>query len=205
MTNPSAPGLRPEAMAIDRLEAIRLLASPLRNDMVVTMLGAGSCSVTQLASWLNRPPSSLYFHMEKLEQAGLVRQVAVRRKERHEEALYATVATSLRIPQEPATDADRELRARVASVGLTRLAERIQDALSAGWAPLADGEPSVGSTRSAAWLDETELARFRELSQQLRELVATAGPPAPDKTPIHLALAYITHDVEGRQDDAAPV
>lgn len=203
MTDTSAtPGIRPEAASIDRLDAIRLLSSPLRNDMLVTMLGAGPCSVTQLASWLGRPPSSLYFHIEKLEQAGLIRQVAVRRKERHEEALYATVAANLTVARDDATAPVRQLRARVAGVGLACLAERVEEALAAGWTCLADGQPAVGSVRSAAWFDDDELARFRELSRQLLELAAGAGSPAADKTPIHMALAYVTRPGDAQDADA---
>lgn len=195
MSQPSA-AMNIRASDIERLEAIRLLVSPLRNDMIVAMLGAGPCSVTDLATWLERPPSSLYFHMEKLEAAGLVEQVGVRRKERHKEALYAPVAANLRVPQDDATEDGRKLRARVAATGLGRMAQRVEQALAAGWSPLADGAPSVGSLRSAAWLDEAGLARFRELTDALMQLVNEAGEPDAGKTPINLALAFVTHQAD---------
>jgi DNA-binding transcriptional ArsR family regulator len=85
--------------AIHRLdrEQLRLLADPLRQ-RILGLLCDEELSTAQLAGKLTRPPSNLYYHMDRLRDAGLIRVVRRRRARGAVEKFYRAVAHSFTAP-----------------------------------------------------------------------------------------------------------
>jgi DNA-binding transcriptional ArsR family regulator len=63
---------RSSAHVIDRHDAIRLLASPLRQAILDAVSADGPLSVAELSGVIHRPPDRLYYHIKRLLAAGLL-------------------------------------------------------------------------------------------------------------------------------------
>lgn len=63
---------RSAAHVIERPDAIRLLASPLRQAILDAVSADGPLSVAELSAVLRRPPDRLYYHVKRLRAAGLL-------------------------------------------------------------------------------------------------------------------------------------
>lgn len=88
---------RRDTHCIESPEELRAIASPPRQRLVAALEALGVCSVRELASHLGRSPQSLYFHLERLLECGLVQEAGVRPVGRRHETLYRLVARRLRI------------------------------------------------------------------------------------------------------------
>jgi DNA-binding transcriptional ArsR family regulator len=65
-----------EHLEIDNLETLRVLADPLRLEIIQSLMTPST--VKNLAQSLNLAPTKLYYHMNLLEQHGIVRVVSTR-------------------------------------------------------------------------------------------------------------------------------
>jgi DNA-binding transcriptional ArsR family regulator len=81
---------------LDR-DQLRLLADPLRQE-ILGLLCRGELSTAQLTDRLIRPPSNLYYHVNRLRKAGLIRVVRSRRVRGAVEVFYRAVAESFTAP-----------------------------------------------------------------------------------------------------------
>ncbi len=104
-------------------EQLRAIASPARQRIVAAFEALGTASVRDLAEHLDRSPESLYFHLRKLVDRGLVEDVGERQAGRRMERLYRLVAPRLRIAGDLTRPAYREALADTCR-SITRSTER---------------------------------------------------------------------------------
>ena len=103
-----------------QLAAIR---SPVRQEIVDMLAATGIRTVAEIASMLGRSTHSLYHHIRVLERVGLMLNMGIERRNRRDEALYATPGRRLRIHRDPGSPTfRRNMRGLVA--GMLRLTER---------------------------------------------------------------------------------
>ena len=76
---------------------IRILASALRGEILDTLMVSGPLSVSDLAHELARPADSLYYHIHKMLDAGILKKRSVRKTIRRDEILYHVAASRVRI------------------------------------------------------------------------------------------------------------
>jgi DNA-binding transcriptional ArsR family regulator len=76
---------------------LECLASAPRAEILDWLCSSGPQSVSDLASALNRKPSSLYHHIELMMQVGLVEEAGTRTVYRRTEKLYATPSRRMRL------------------------------------------------------------------------------------------------------------
>ena len=82
---------------IDNEKQLREIATPVRNEIRLAMEMLGRCSIAELAEHMRRSAESLYYHIRKLENAGLVVQVDTRIANGREEAVYSLCAPRMRV------------------------------------------------------------------------------------------------------------
>jgi hypothetical protein len=103
-----------------QLAAIR---SPVRQEIVDVLAATGVRTVAEIASMLGRSPHSLYHHVRLLERVGLLLNMGLERRNRRDEALYATPGRRLRLHHDLVSPKFlRNMRGLVA--GMLRLTER---------------------------------------------------------------------------------
>lgn len=99
----SKTGRRPTASKdsetywILREEQLECLNSAVRIDIIDHLVGRGPMSIKQLAASLGRQPSSIYYHIDMLQQVGLVVEAGTQVSNRRTEVLYQTPAPRVRL------------------------------------------------------------------------------------------------------------
>ena len=105
---------------VDQMEA---LASPVRHQIHLAMEMLGACTVNELAQRMGRVPETLYYHVRRLEQVGILEQVGCRAGSWRDEAIYELKGKRLRV--DPSQSSPRFLRAMAKGCGsLLRFAQR---------------------------------------------------------------------------------
>jgi DNA-binding transcriptional ArsR family regulator len=170
-----------------RAAVLEALASPVRQELV-SHLGDGPATVTEIAQRLGRTRQSLYYHVLALERAGLVRKFGTRGEGRAAERLYA-------VADGPAPMRGRSLDAREraavarATAAMLRLTQREVVAATQRTAARAGGRrTAVVAVRAKARLDARTLARVRRLLDQLVGIFRAAKGRHRDQPPCALTM-----------------
>ena len=108
---------------VHRPEQLEALSSPARREIVDTVQLIGPCSIVEVAEVLGKPADSLYYHVRKLARVGLLVQVAIRRGQRREEAVYDVPGRPMRLRLDPKDPLAASILSSSAAATL-RLAER---------------------------------------------------------------------------------
>ncbi len=162
---------RPPRLVIERAPQFRALNSLVRQQMLSTLRLLEPCSVGEIAARLGRQAETLYYHMDILVDAGLVRSAGTRPAGRRDEALYEVAADRLQYHPTRRTPAFlRELR-RTYATTLRTTERRLLEAVG------ADGEVREGNgknMRVQAYTARLTPAQLDELNRRLdavRELL----------------------------------
>lgn len=91
-TNGSSSGY-----VVESHEQLEALSSPARRELIDAVQLLGPCAIAEVAEALGKPADSLYYHVRKLLQVGLLKQVALRRGVRRDEAVYDLPGRPLRL------------------------------------------------------------------------------------------------------------
>lgn len=150
-----------------------LLLHPVRLQIIKAFLGERALTTTQLAAELaDVPPGSLYRHVARLTQAGILQVVAERRVRGAVERTYVLrlMAAQVGVAEAAAMDRDQHAQAFMAFIaGL--LVDFDRYLATSGPDPAPDLVRDGVSYRAAAmWLTDAELAEF------FRELAAVVQP-----------------------------
>ena len=150
---------RPARYHIERAEQLEALTSPVRMEILSAVEALGPCPVARLARSVGRTSSSLYFHLERLVEVGLLE-----REEREEGSRYRTPGRSMSI-RYPPEDPVRLRLLLQATTAILRSAERtIREAFASGRARVR------GRSIDTLLIHE----RARLTPEQLREITAHA-------------------------------
>ena len=182
MTDDSTKPFRPAAQyRIDRLETVRVLADPLRLRLLEAMAARldHAWSVKELARALGEPPTKLYYHVNLLEEHGLLVVTGSQLVSGILEKRYQPVAASVTVDRALLTAGDTgvdEALHSVLSTIFSTAEEDIQAAIRAGLGSLHAGqegerEPIVLSKS----LDRLTPARAEAFRQRLQALIAEFG------------------------------
>jgi len=177
--------LRPRQ--IDDPKRIRVLASPVRHEIVDTLSAlGGTVTVAQLAEHLGRHADGLYYHLKLLTQASLIEEMT---REGGERAFR--LAGGGRAPLRLAYRTERRANANALAGyarGLLKVAQR--DFVQALKDPevIASGKRRrLWAARNKGWLSERDLAEVNELLERLCTLTSQHREPGRD---ILVSLAF---------------
>ncbi|MEZ6000837.1 ArsR/SmtB family transcription factor [Hyphomonas sp.] len=95
-----------------RKDQLECLASTVRMDVVDHLVGNGEMSIKQLATSMGRQPSSIYYHINMLLEAGLIVEAGTQVSNRRTEVLYAARAPRMRLQKALADPKNFETIAR---------------------------------------------------------------------------------------------
>jgi DNA-binding transcriptional ArsR family regulator len=165
---------------IDRPEQIAALTSPLRHEISDRIAALGPISVADLGRAMNRRPTAIYHHIQKLEAVGLVRARRVAGARGRPAQLFETVAPRMRLARAALKPANRR---PLAGAGRAAAVQSARD-YAAGfrartWAIEGEGR-NHWFFRVVTAPSPARLARINALLDELAELVWTPDPaPGP--------------------------
>jgi hypothetical protein len=167
---------------------IRVLASPVRHELVDTLSAlGGKATVAQLAQQLGRHADGLYYHLKLLCRSGLVSEEADEERER----VYR-LAGGGRAPLRLAYRTGR--RGNVAALGdymhgLLQVAERdFGRALATPGVAMSGKRRELWGARNKGWLSPVELEEVNRLLERLCTL--TSQPRGSGRTAL-VSLAFV--------------
>lgn len=205
---PSQPDPAPPLpeLLISDLETVRIMADPIRL-RILELLVLEAQPVKRLAAALELPQTKLYYHINLLEEHGLVRVVGTRVVSGIIEKQYGAVARSYRIEQSllalnpPGGEGAVELMLVTLLDGIRR---DLWQGIAAGLIDLRDDAPEERKITLGRVPLRLTLRRAAELHQRLGELIKEycpedPGEPEPDSRLYQLFVAYFPTYVADEQ------
>lgn len=185
--------------SLDRRQ-LRLLADPLRHE-IVRLLCSEELSTRQLAERIRRAPSNLYYHVDQLRKARLIRIVRRRRVRGAVEKFYRASAESFTVPPELLQTRGGSIDALVATVEtmVRSVMVRFGESASRGLLGSSPGQavPMVTSLTVRA-----TPARIEELRQRLERCMRSfeQEPDASSNDAVEYALLDVFFPIDARGD-----
>ncbi|HUE01192.1 MAG TPA: helix-turn-helix domain-containing protein [Bryobacteraceae bacterium] len=162
---------------------IRVLASPVRQDILDTVDAAGPCSVAQLARLLGMRADGLYYHIRCLSQAGLLKVASAKNKRGRREARLE-VGRYQWIKYRPSSAANRNAVVRVAGAMLRNARRQFARAFHPDIAAISGPKRNLWAARARAFLSPDDLKRLNILLAELLDLFDPSARP-PDSGALH--------------------
>lgn len=177
-----------DARAISDPAHIRLLASPVRQELADTLASlGGEATVTSLAEQLGRPADGLYYHLQLLAEAGLVHEQQSTTGDRVFR-LAGAAQSPLRLSYELASDDARKALSSYVR-GLVQVAKSDFEAGMTLEGVGAEGKRrQLWAARNKGWVSAAELEEVNSLLERLCELVSQTRGPSRDHP---MSLAFV--------------
>jgi DNA-binding transcriptional ArsR family regulator len=185
---------RQDVLTIDNLDTLRLLTDPLRMRVMSALADRSDAPVTvkQLATQLDVRPTRLYYHVNLLEEHGLIKVASSRVVSGILEKSYVATARSITIDREllKVSPAGREATAASLTALMQATAAEIAVSLESAAGAEADERRQMHIGKSGAYLSpEAHAEFFKRLNDLLDEFSDKYGTrdTAPNRA---LFVAY---------------
>jgi DNA-binding transcriptional ArsR family regulator len=182
---------------------LRVLASPLRQEILDLIARTGDAQVSEIASLLGRPADSLYYHLRELERVGLVVSSRARANGRRGEMLFRAAH------REPTLLHDVSPRGNtpaVASIVASMLRLGIRDfrnASASGGVCTQGSGRELWALRVTGWLDAGQIAGINRRIHGLKD--AVGRPRSRGKLyAITILLTPLTHRTRRKRQPRKP-
>jgi predicted ArsR family transcriptional regulator len=151
-------------------EQVTCLASPLRKELMSAFINHGPTTVAEIGRKLGRRAKSLYYHVEQLVDAGLVKAVGQQPGVKKPETVYGAVSSRLELASNP-SESYRESSRKSIQALIRLTARQFDKAEVAGRRPRVT-KVSFQLTRE----DQSELAAKLKQVFQWAEERSSRGP-----------------------------
>lgn len=160
----------PDDETISDPEQIRALCSPMRHAIHQVVLSQGEVSIREIGLQLGKKPASLYRHIDRLVEVGLLTEEGTKSTSRRDAKVYSSKLEFFRY-----RDRSREMVEAIAAFARSSLKEtgnQLSRTFERGDAvlPVPQRDTFIGSP--AGWLDQDDLAELNEHIDSIIELLA---------------------------------
>ena len=161
-----------------RADASEALLSPRRLDMALALRAHGPSTVSELAEHTGMRSTAVYAHLDRLVDAGLVRECGRRKTGRRDGIVYELThrKTSVRYDRDDPAAVDRTCR--YTRMVLRRASAEACESFSSLKARANGKRRDTAVSYSRTWLAPDELARANALLDELAELFDGTRSPA---------------------------
>lgn len=158
--------------AIEDPAAVRLLASPVRQELVDTLAAlGGSATIAALAEELGRPADGLYHHMRLLAAAGLVHEVKGVASDERQYRLAGDGAP-LRLLYRQGPSGNTEALKQFARALLQIAASDFYAAIDRPGVAINGPQREVWTSRIKGWLSDADIAEVNRLIERLSAILS---------------------------------
>lgn len=190
---PASDATLPDYKVIDDLATLRLLSDPLRLRLIEE-LGIRPTTVKALAKTLGMKPNRLYYHVNLLEEHGLIKVTDTRLVSGIVERTYGLVAKHFAVSDD--LSMPTELKREVADTLLRTVGAELAEALT----DEADGGPGGVVGRIQLWLTDDERAGFEKQLAELLAAYASNEKQRADAEADRYTLLYALYAPRGTKD-----
>ncbi len=150
---------------VGRRDQLESLTSPVRQEIVDVLQASGPASIAEVAGWLGRAADSLYYHIRRLVEVGLVIETDRRRTGRRDEAIFDVVGRPLRVK-----GASPDVIARTIAAVL-RLTDRdLREALEGERCSFEGSDRNTSAGRMKGWLTTADALEVHDLLERIGDI-----------------------------------
>ena len=188
--------------AVNDPAQIRLLSSPVRQEILDTMAALGGvASVAALAEQLGRPADGLYYHVRALISGGLLEELSSAVGGERRYGLAGEGRPPIRLAYQLGPDGNME-ELRIFTRGLLQIAGRdFNEATHSDTAVVKGSRRQLWASRNKGWLSPADLEEVNRLLERLSEL--TSQPKGPGREHL-MSLAFVLAPINPRPKRRAP-
>ncbi|NMO13635.1 helix-turn-helix transcriptional regulator [Pyxidicoccus fallax] len=188
--------------AIGDAAQIRLLSSPVRQELVDTLAAlGGEASVADLAEQLGRPADGLYYHLRVLHRGGLVREVESAGGGEQRYRLAGSGEAPLRLAYRTGRSGNLAALGRFARSLLGIATRDFEAALRLDDVVVQGPRRELWTARNKGWLSPGDVEEVNRLIERLCEL--TSQPRAPGRERL-MSLAFVLAPIRPRAKRRSP-
>lgn len=155
---------------IDKPAQVSLLSSAMRQEILDSVNALGPCSIAELAEELGVAADSLYYHVRKLVETGLLVPQGARETSRRDEIVYALPGRNMHLKYEPENPANVASISRIISAMLRMTERDFRSGFSHAQAVVEGENRNLWGARMKAWLSEDDLAEVNQLLGRLEDI-----------------------------------
>jgi hypothetical protein len=153
--------------SITRLDQMRILASPLRQELLDVMARMGAVSLAEVGAVLGRPADGLYYHVRLLARAGLVKPAGTRNRGGRPEALFRAAGPEFALRYAATPDSHSRAVTAVVAAMMRLGARDFRRALAAGGTRVEGPARDLWALRTTGWLLPAHVRRVNALIRRL--------------------------------------
>ncbi len=158
-------------------KAMAELFKPARIELVESLQVTGPATIAQLAARLGRPPDSLYYHVKKMVEIGVMAErpdlVSDDGRPGRTAAVYELTAKTISLPLDSTSRRNREVWGRGAGTLLRQAGREVSAALESGQAQDQGAQRNLLVRRMKVRLGRKELEQVNQHLEALQELLAS--------------------------------
>lgn len=186
---------RNTGIAVERPDQLRVLRSPLRQEIVDLLVGGGPRSVAELAETLGRPADGLYYHVRRLQRVGLLVSLSRSRAGRRTGEVVDVAARPVALAERAHVASHRAAVGRIVA-SMLRLTERqYAEALRRRGRARHRGPREEWAARVTGWLTAAERD---ELMRALARLNAAVQSRSRDGRRRLHAFTFVVAPIDAR-------
>ena len=159
---------RSKTARFSEARTLKAIASPLRMELIQAFVHGDRLTVQDIARHVGKPHSSLYYHIRKLVDVGVLVEVEKRLKGRRYESVYSVVAERLEFAASESASAQRDAMSRLVTSMLRQASREFETALESD--TLAGHEVFQAGRRQRAWLTAKDLAQIETLLDRIEKI-----------------------------------
>lgn len=180
---------RLDPRAIDDPKHVRVLASPIRHEIVDTLSALGGrASVAAIAEQLGRHADGLYYHLRILCSAGLVAEIAGRGRDQRRFRLIGSGRAPLRLAYRAGRGGNASALSGYAH-GLLQVAERdFRRGLAVPGVVTGGSRRELWAARNKGWIGASDLEEANRLLERLCTLTSRPRGASRDRL---VSLAFV--------------
>ena len=153
-------------------ESLKVLASPVRKEIVDYIEANGPSSIAELSVQLRHSPTALYYHVDMLVKAKLMLNCGVQKGKRRSEEVFDVVG-ALRVKYRPNDKKNVEACKKLTDAMLRVTSKDYKEGLHPDLAVVEGKYRNIRSMRIQAWLTKSELAEVNLHIEKITEIFKT--------------------------------
>lgn len=157
-------------------------------EILQAFTGTPRLTVRDLAEKLGKPRGSLYYHVRKLAQIGVLVEVERFLVGRRYESVYEVLAERITVGSDASTPAQRDATVKFVWSTLRQVGREFEAAMDAGLIGGEDGQ-EVGR-RQLAWLSDADRTRVQDLFARIEKICRNADA-SKQRTPYSITCLAV--------------
>lgn len=168
-----------------------VILSPVRGALVQALRCLGPCSTGELAKMVDRPPDTLYRHLEQLRRSGFVVETGTRKHGRHVERLFDLTADDFTFQPADLFTAEAKSSLKLMARSFTsNMVKCLEEGLDQDELNPSRGARNFAINYELSWLTPKEYDEVRELTFKIKQVMDKARPNRQGR--LYCSLTMIT-------------